>query len=463
MNRILYVCDNLRVMRGMDSESVDLIATDPPFNSKRSFNAPLGSKAAKQRFDDRWRWDDVADEWHDLLAADHPAVKEVVEAAVVIEGGQVTDRGIETGIENSIAAFLAWMAPRVIEMRRILKPTGSLYLHCDPAANSYLRLLLDAVFGRGNFRNEIVWKRTSSHGDSKGLGSVHDTILHYSASDLYIYNRQYQPHDPSYVASHYRRIDGKGRRYRTDNVTAGGLSGGGYEYEWNGVKKVWRYPEHRMQELHDAGRLHYTRTGNPEYIRYLDESKGSPLQSIWLDVPPVNSQAKERTGWQTQKPLALYQRIIEASSNEGNLVLDPFCGCATTCVAAEQLNRRWVGIDIDPVAETVTKDRLRKETGIFDFGEHPVTVRKNPPRRTDIPTLSDAKLRVVLWNNQGRRCANPYCTSDVLRAEDLDIDHRIPKSRGGADDPVQPHRFVPELQHPQGREGVGNVPRRIEG
>lgn len=157
------------------------------------------------------------------------------------------------------------------------------------------------------------------------------------------------------------------------------------------------------------------------------------MQDMVLDIRPA--QTGEATGWPTQKPLALYQRIIEVSSNEGDLVLDPFAGCATTCVAAEQLQRRWIGIDIDPVAETVTRDRLKKETGLFEFVDgNPVTVWKNPPKRSDAPALSDAKLRVVLWNNQGRRCANPYCTSESLRAEDLDLDHRIPKSRGGSDD-----------------------------
>ena len=458
MNRLLYVADNLRVMRGIDSGSVDLIATDPPFNSKRSFNAPLGSKAAKQKFDDRWRWDEVTDEWHDLLAADHPAVKELVEAAAVIEGGTVSDTGVETGADNSIAAFIAWMAPRVVEMHRILKPTGSLYLHCDPSANSYLRLLLDAVFGRANFRNEIVWRRTGAHGRSRRWGPIHDTILFYSKSIEYAWNRTFQAYDDQYIEDHYTLQDERGR-YQSVSLSGPGTRTGSSGEPWRNVDpgrggRHWELPpdrslpnwferpngyadmtvQERLDILDDQSMIHWPAKsdGVPRYRRYSDVSEGNPLQDMIVDIRPVGS--GETTGWQTQKPLALYQRIIKASSNEGDLVLDPFCGCATTCVAAEQLNRRWIGIDIDPVAETVTRERLKRETGIFQFGENPVTVKKNPSKRSDIPSVSDAKMRVVLWNNQGRKCANPYCGSENLRAEDLDLDHRIPKSRGGSDD-----------------------------
>ena len=190
----------------------------------------------------------------------------------------------------------------------------------------------------------------------------------------------------------------------------------------------------RLDALDDAGLIDWSRKGTPNILRPLASTPGRPIQNLWGDIPPVNSQANEKTGWATQKPLALYRRMIEASSAIGDLVLDPFCGCATTCVAAEQLQRRWIGIDIDPEAENVTKNRLREETGIFEIDGNPVTVRRNPPQRADIDAISDARLRDTLWNNQGRRCANPYCDSTNLRAEDLDLDHRIPKSRGGADD-----------------------------
>ncbi|MCY4332345.1 MAG: DNA methyltransferase [Cyanobacteria bacterium MAG CAR1_bin_15] len=458
-NRTLFIADNLRVLRGMDSETVDLIATDPPFNAKRSFNAPLGSKAATQRFDDRWRWDQVTDEWHDLLATDHPAIKEVIEAAVVIEGGQVTDRGIETGVENSIAAFLAWLAPRVVEMRRILKPTGSLYLHCDDAANSYLRILLDAVFGRSNFRNEIVWKRTAG----KGLNPTRyvrncDRILYYAKGAKPIWNQQYDPFDPAYGAAW--RKDERGP-WEDADLTGGKAGGPAACKPFRGVTpsagRAWAPPPRnkfppdaglpdnyesldalsKCEALDDAGLIHWPRKagGIPRYKKYLSTLPGIYASDLIVNIPPVSSRSREHTGWKTQKPLKLYRRIVEASTHEGDLVMDPFAGCATTCVAAEQLRRRWIGVDIDPVAETVTLDRLREETGLFEaIDGKPVTARKHPPRRSDIQHVTDAKLRVILWNNQGRRCANPYCTSERLRAEDLDLDHRIPKSRGGADD-----------------------------
>ena len=223
---------------------------------------------------------------------------------------------------------------------------------------------MDAIFWHQNFRTEIIWKRTSAHSDALDIGSVHDTILRYTKGDSFKSNKQFQPLAESYVTSHYRHRDKKGRVYRTDNVTAGGLSGGGYKYEWNGVTKVWRYPQERMQELHEADRLHYTRTGSPEYIRYLAESKGTPLQSVWTDIAPINSQAKERMGYPTQKPNALLERIIKASSNEGDVVLDPFAGCGTTVVAARKLNRRFLGIDISHFAIDLVRDRRLKDARV---------------------------------------------------------------------------------------------------
>ena len=192
----------------------------------------------------------------------------------------------------------------------------------------------------------------------------------------------------------------------------------------------------KCEALDDAGLVYWPKKegGVPRYKKYLSTLKGKYASDLITDVPPVTSQSDERIGWATQKPLALYERVIKASSNEGDMVLDPFAGCATTCVAAERLQRRWVGIDIDPVAETVTRNRLKSETGLFEFDGDPVTVKKSPPRRTDVPRVSDAELRVVLYNNQGRRCANPYCGSSELRDVDIDLDHRIPKSRGGSDD-----------------------------
>ena len=413
-NRTLWTGDNLDILRGMNAASVDLIYLDPPFNSNQTYAAPIGSEAAGAAFKDTWTLDDVDVAWHGEIAEQEPALYAIIDAA---------------GLSHSpsMKSYLIMMAVRLLEMRRVLKPTGSIYLHRDPTASHYLKQLLDTVFGRANFRNEIVWKRTSAHSDAKALGAVHDTILFYSKGSSLTRNRVHQPYDPDYIASHYRRTDAKGRRYRTDNTTAGGLSGGGYEYEWKGVTKIWRYPPEKMQELHDAGRLHYTRNGTPEYIRYLDEMPGTPLTDVWTDVAPPNSQAKERIGYPTQKPLALLERIITASSNPGNIVLDPFCGCATTLVAAEHLNRQWVGIDLSPVAARLVKSRLEKEMGLFYDVHH----RHDIPQRTDLGELPHYKThKHSLFGRQEGLCGG---CGVAFPFRNFTIDHVVPRAKGGTD------------------------------
>ena len=439
-NRTLFVADNLRVLRGMDSATVDLIATDPPFNTKRLYNAPLGSRTAEQEFDDRWRWDEVTDEWHDVIAADHPAIKEIIEAAVVIEGGSVAaDTGkIDTGrARNSIAAYLAYMAPRVVEMRRVLKPTGVLFIQCDHAANSYLRLLMDAIFGRNNLINMIARRRAIAKSNAtRRLPNNHDTLLVYGVKNgKWKWNPPYAHYDADNLdektLKQYDRIDQYGRRFQLDNLVNPNRDRPNLTYEFLGVTRVWRWTRKRMEAAYKAGRILQTSPGNvPRYIRYLDEQPGKQRDDLWLDIYSAESSESE---WETRKPLSLYQRIIECATNKRDIVLDPFAGCATTCVAAEQTDRRWVGIDVDPVAETETRNRLQDETKLTEV-DVSVKVRTRPPRRTDILFVSDEKLRQALWTHQGRRCANPYCDSVSLRKKDLELDHRIPKSRSGSDD-----------------------------
>lgn len=451
-NRTLFVADNIHVMRGMNSDSVDCIATDPPFNAKRMFNAPLGSRSADQRFDDRWRWDEVTDEWHDLIASEHPAIKEIIEAAAVIEGGRVDQKTgrIDTGrTVNSIAAYLAYMAPRIIEMQRILKPTGVLFLQCDTAANAYLRLLLDGVFGRSRFINEITRRRAEAKNDpERRLGNNHDTIFAYGKSRKWKWNPSYEPYDLKRLQQKYTKREMKelpladqktleqydrierGRRYTLDNLTSPQKNRPNLTYEFLGVERVWRWTKERMEKAHAEGRIVQLAPGRvPRYKRYLDEQPGRKRDDIWLDVVQAESSKVE---WTTRKPVSLYRRLIECATDIGDIVLDPFAGCATTCISAEQLQRQWIGIDIDPVAEQVTRDRLADETRL-NMVDRPVTIRKSI-RRTDVPSIPDAKLRQSLWNRQGRRCANPYCDSENLRAVDLHLDHRIPRVRGGEDD-----------------------------
>ena len=261
-------------------------------------------------------------------------------------------------------AYLTMMAQRLEALRHALKPTGSIYLHCDPTASHYLKLLMDAVFGVQNYRNEIIWKRSSAHSDARGCGRTHDTLLRYSKNDNeFVWNKQYVEYDADYIKTHYRFKTEDGRVYRTDNLTATGLQGGGYEYEWNGVSRVWRRPRQSMEELGRQGRIRYTRNGVAEQIRYLDEMPGVPLQDVWFDLQPINSQARERLGYPTQKPETLLERIINSSSNEGDVVLDPFCGCGTAIAVAERLKRRWIGIDVTHIAISLMRYRLHDTFG----------------------------------------------------------------------------------------------------
>jgi DNA modification methylase len=360
---LLYYGDNLDVLRRhVRDESVDLVYLDPPFNSNANYNvlfAEHGTRAAAQiqAFEDTW-------EWNEESAATY---QETVE-----RGGEVANAlmSFRTLIGTSdMLAYLSMMAPRLVELHRVLKPTGSLYLHCDPTASHYLKLLLDAVFGAPNFRNEIVWKRTSAHSDSRQgsrqFGRVSDSILFYACSDANTWNQQYVPYDLSYVDRDYRRVDPDGRRYRIDNLQGpGGEAKGNPRYEFLGVTRWWRYNEEKMQQLYEQGRVIQTRPGAvPQYKRYLDEMPGVPVQNIWTDIPLINNRSKEMLGYPTQKPLALLERIVAASSNPGDVVLDPFCGCGTAIDASQELSRRWIGIDITHLSIGLIKHRLTDRYG----------------------------------------------------------------------------------------------------
>ena len=361
----LFYGDNLKILREyIPDESVDLIYLDPPFNSHRNYNVLFKDESGQEMtsqiraFEDTWHW--VA------------ATEEILYSLINHRAGEMLSNLCQFMGKNQMTAYLVMMTVRLIELHRVLKPSGSLYLHCDPTASHYLKIVLDCIFGVDNFRNEIIWQRTSAHSDSKTCGNAHDVIFLYSKTNHFLWVKQFQEYNDDYVKSHYRYKDQDDRFFRTDNLTAMGLSGGGYEYEWNGVTKIWRLPLHRMQELHDKGKIRYTRNGVAELIRYLDEMPGMPLQDIWSDVPPINSQAKERLGYPTQKPVALLARIIKASSNEGDWVLDPFCGCGTATVAAEELKRRWIGIDVTHLAIALQKYRLKDVFNLIDKKDYQV-------------------------------------------------------------------------------------------
>lgn len=348
----LFCGDNLDVLRArFADESVDLVYLDPPFNSNANysilFRSPAGV-AEVEAFEDTWQWNDAAEDAFDQ------AMRSGCTRACDLLGAMRGFLG-----ENDMMAYLAMMAVRLIELHRVLKPTGSLYLHCDPTASHYLKLLADGVFGAERFRNEITWKRTSAHSDSGRYGRNTDILLFYSKGAKPVWNPQFTPYDRDYEAR-FRNRDPDGRRWMDDNLTAKGLSGGGYHYAFKGVHSYWRMPVETMERLDREGRLHFTRSGGIRLKRYLDEARGMPAQALWSDIPAINSQAQERLGYPTQKPIALLERIIAASSHEGDMVLDPFCGCGTAIHAAQKLGRRWAGIDQTRIAISLTERRMKE-------------------------------------------------------------------------------------------------------
>ncbi|GHT75029.1 hypothetical protein FACS189456_6830 [Bacteroidia bacterium] len=365
----LYTNDNLFILNGLNSNLVDLIYLDPPFNSKRMYSAPVGSKAAGTSFKDMWTWADVNEAYLEALAEKYPVLKQLIEVAGTIHS-------------KAMAAYLTYMAQRIIEMYRVLKDTGSLYLHCDPTASHYLKALLDEIFGKHNFRNEIVWHYTGNSVPKYNFPRKHDTLFWYSKSPELCFNPNsvLLPYS-ELTDKRYNHTDKQGRRYK---ISA--LRDGKQEIVY---KKEGKYPD-----------------------------------DVW-EIPIIRS--NERVGYPTQKPLALLQRIIKASSNEGDIVMDPFCGCATTCVAAQQLGRKWIGIDIEKQAVSILTERLSDDAGMFkDF----INTTK-VPQRTDI-TIEEPSQSVKerLYKKQEGKCNG--CGNEYLM-KDMEIDHIIPKAKGGGD------------------------------
>ncbi|MBI4728608.1 MAG: restriction endonuclease [Acidobacteria bacterium] len=362
---VLYYGDNLQILREkIAPESVDLVYLDPPFNSNRSYNVLFGRKHGKtevqaqmQAFDDTWTWTQESERlYSDLMNGAVPAqVADAVQAFHRMLG------------ENDVLAYLVMMAPRLSVLREVLKPTGSLYLHCDPTASHYLKVLLDSIFDPRNFLAEITWKRTTTHSDAKRWSPVADILLHYGKTQAATWNPVYAPHAEEYLADTYRFTDPDGRRYGHDNMTSPNPRPN-MMYEWKGHASPpygWRYSKETMAKLDAEGRIWYpdSKSKRPRLKRYLDEMSGVLLGNVWTDIGPIGSRARERLGYPTQKPQALLERIIQASSNEGDLVLDPFCGCGTTVAAAQALNRRWIGVDITYLAIDLIRRRLDDSYG----------------------------------------------------------------------------------------------------
>lgn len=374
MNQLHYG-DNLNVLRdSLADESVDLIYLDPPFNSARDYNILFSSTEGKSKgeaseaqitaFEDSWQWGEQAErEFSEVVRGTNTQVSEIIQALRKFLG------------ENDMMAYLTMMTNRLLELHRVLKPTGSLYLHCDPTASHYLKIVLDGVFSKTNFRNEIIWKRQSSHNDaSNQFGAITDTIFFYVKSKQAPFNVVRRPLDVTYSNKFYRHKDVDGRLYRLGDMSA--PAGGGMAainkqtglpngwYEWQGYKppmRGWRYQLSTMQKLHDEGRIWYPadKTKRIALKRYLDENQGQAVANLWDDIASLSSQTAESLGYPTQKPVALLERIVEASSKEGDVVLDPFCGCGTAVHAAQKMGRKWIGIDITHLAVSLIEKRLK--------------------------------------------------------------------------------------------------------
>lgn len=348
-------------MRGMNSGCVDLIYLDPPFNSNADYAAPIGSQSAGAEFKDTWGLSDINLAWHGLIKAEHPGLYMMLQAVRSIHG-------------DSMMSYLIYMAPRIMEMKRLLKDTGTIYLHCDPTASHYLKLMMDDIYGRKNFRNEIIWCYAGGGVPKKDYPRKHDIILRYVKNADWIFNVARKP-------------------YGEHNIT------GRRATDRDGTRNINYHPD------------------------------GTPFNDWWDDIRPLINWDKERTGYPTQKPLSLLERIIEASSNPSDIVLDPFCGCATACIAAQRLEREWVGIDISAKAAELVELRMEKELGLFWQGTH----RTDTPQRDDlgtVPTYNSTENKKFLYGEQGGHC---NACEHHFEMRHFDVDHIIAKSKGGTD------------------------------
>ena len=517
----VFISDNLPFLKALDTESVDLVCIDPPFAKNETFTGnlrpPLSAderrierefmadwgvfdddsayragleypdqEGTTARFADIFRFDrDVHADWMQSVGERNPGLAALIESSRYIHS-------------DSRAAYIAFMAERMLEIRRVLKASGSVYLHCDPSANAYLRQMMDAVFGFSRFRSEIVWRRTGSQGGARRWGPIHDTILFYSKSDDYKWNRVYQDYDRSYIDQFYRFEDDDGRRYQLVSLTSAGTTGGDSGREWRGVNPTdsgrhWAVPidaltrefpdidpdsltsQEKLDLLDEAGLVYWPEQGEiPRQIRYLDESPGVQLQDMIMDIR-LGSRARERTGYPTQKPQALARRIIEASSEPGDLVLDCFAGCAYVPVAAQLTGRRWIACDMSPRAWTMVRRQFHKhpDLGIVTEGEiaaekdglkisprletanlvikvrgpHDLPTRTTPdedmqpamlstlppPRYRARPVETDREIWDAFVSEYGTTCW--YCGAEKANdRRELQLDHVEPNARDGTND-----------------------------
>ena len=393
----LYFGDNLEVLRDqVANESVDLIYLDPPFNSNRSYNVLFrdeggsDSEAQITAFEDSWHWNETAEAtFRDLVQDAPPNVSKMINALRDFIG------------TNQMLAYLVMMTARLVELHRVLKPTGSLYLHCDPAASHYLKVILDAIFGPENFRNEIIWKRSQPKSHiTKRFSRAHDVILFYAKSERAAFYPQFMAHDETYLDKFYKHADAEtGRRYQLDNLLNPNRNRPNLTYEFppgSGTVRVWRWTKDRMQREWEAGRVILPKTGGVvRYKRYLDEMEGSSVTDIWADIEHLHGSQQEFLGYPTQKPVALLERIIKASSKEGDIILDPFAGCGTAVIAAESLKRQWIGIDITAIAIKLVRERLNAMNANYDVYGFPRDL--DSARKLAQDSAHDGRYQFQFW------------------------------------------------------------------
>jgi site-specific DNA-methyltransferase (adenine-specific) len=406
----LFYGDNLPILREyIPDESVDLIYLDPPFNSKRAYNVLFKKESGEEAeaqitaFEDTWHWDRAAEATYRELVHHAPLhVSKMIEALREFIG------------TNQMMAYLVMMAIRLVELHRVLKPTGSLYLHCDSTASHYLKIVMDTIFGAENYQNEIIWERFGSHNDARRFGRVTDTILLYSKSNSFMFNAVRVQYSEEHLSTRFKYEDPDGRKFWPNTCLAPG--GRGPEYEWHGHTRRWRFTKENMERLDKEGKLYYSKNGMPYRKNYLDEMPGQPVQNLWTDIKMTKSGA-ERLGYPTQKPLALLERIIQASSNPGDVVLDPFCGCGTAVAAAQKLGRRWLGIDITYLSIALQKYRMESMFPGITF-----RVVGEPQSTQDARQLAlDDRFQFQWW------------ALSLVRARPLGADQGSKKGKKGAD------------------------------
>ncbi|MEX2586970.1 MAG: DNA methyltransferase [Actinomycetota bacterium] len=384
--QLIYCGDNLQKLRELPDECVDLIYIDPPFNSNRNYEVFWGDTKEKRAFEDRF---------------------------------------------GAVEHYIHWMRPRVMELYRVLKKTGSLYYHCDWHADSYVRVMLDQVFGPNGFRRDIVWKRTSAHANvGKAFAAVHDAIFYYSRTAEFTWNPQFVPYDDQYLDTFFDQTDESGRRYaRRDLTAAMQRASRGQLYEWKGLRpppsRCWAMTIDKMDDLDAKGRIHWPKKvgGMPRLKLFPEDLPGVPLTDVWTDIPPLHNLSPERLGYPTQKPLTLLDRIIKASSNEGDVILDAFCGCGTALEAAQNLKRRWIGIDVSPTSCRVMAKRLidrcllkeGKDFWVRDLPKTAEELRKYPP--FEFENWAVTALNTVL--------ANGHAIANRAQVGDMGIDGKI--------------------------------------